>query len=162
VNNNRLVKYMDKKYWKETQRLNLKTCIEKEEGSYYSQEISIGDYYLCEIITFDCLDASDIGNVPYCMKASWGEFNITVQRFGELTDEDIHKAIGFCLKQLDHFGFWNVTLDGELIDARNWHLYTWSTDAIRMWNDMLKRKNERSKQESKSKSKKTNKRNKKQ
>ena len=87
MNNTQLVKYMEKKYWKENQRLNLETRIEKEEGSYYSQEIICGDYSLCEIQTFDCLYPSEVGITPYCMKCDWTGFNITVQRFGELTDE---------------------------------------------------------------------------
>jgi len=140
MTNKQLVKYINKKYWKDGQRLNCETCYEKEEGHNYSQEIKIGDYYLCEITTFDCLDVSELGSVPYCMSMPWGEFNITVQRFGELTDKDIHKAIGYCLKQLRTFWLFNVYLDGEHIDANCRHEYSWGTDALRNWNDMLKRK----------------------
>ena len=140
MNNTQLRKYIEKKYWKENQRLNFKTCVEKEEGSYYSQEITIGDYYFCEIITLDCVDVSELGSIPYCIKCDWGEFLITVQKFGELTDEDVHKAIGYCLKQLDSYWLFNVCLDGEIIDARCRHLYTWGNDALRQWNEMLKKK----------------------
>jgi len=140
MNNTQLRKYIEKKYWKENQRLNFKTRAEKVKGNYYSQEITIGDYYFCDIITYDLLDVSDLGSMPYCVTAPWGEFIVTVQKFGELTDEDVHQAIGYCLKQLNSYWLFNVCLDGDLIHPRHRHLYTWSTDALRQWNDMIKRK----------------------
>jgi len=136
---NKFKKYLEKKYWKENQRLKLETRIEKEEGSYTYQEINCDDYSFCEIQTFDCLYPSEIGTVPYCYKSSWGEYIITVPKFGELTDQDIEKAIAYCLSLLNMFGVWNIELDGELINGRIFNDYTLDSNDLRQWKENIKR-----------------------
>ena len=147
MRNSQLLKYMEKKYWKENQSLDLKTEIEKEDGRYYWQEISCGDYYLCEIQTYDSLYPSEWGSTPYCFKPPWTGFLITVPKFGGLTDEDVHKAIAFCMSQLTRYGIWNVRLDGERIQGRLWNDYTLSAESLHEFKEAVKNHNERSKKE---------------
>ena len=139
---NKFKKYLEKKYWKENQRLKFKTRANKEKGNYYSQDIECGDYSFCEIQTFDCLYQSAVGTTPYCYIASWGGYIITVPKFGELTDEDVEKAIAYCLSLINMFGIWNIELDGKLINGMIFHDYALESDYLRQWKENLKRSND--------------------
>ena len=138
MTNTQLIKYMEKKYWKEDQHLNLTTELEKDKPYY--QDICVDDYYLCEIQTLDWIYPSEWGCTPYCFKPDWTGFVITVPKFGVLIDADVHKAIAYCLKQLKRYGLWNVYLDGEHIDGHIWNEYTMGYEALHEWKEMLRRK----------------------
>jgi hypothetical protein len=134
-----LKEYLEEKYFKEGQKLQLTTSVEKEEGRYFAQEIEVGDYDLCEIRTFDCLDCSQVGHVPYCIKSPWGEYEVTVQRFGELTDGDVEKAIAYVLGLLGSWSIWNIYLDGKMIDRKLSHDYTYDSDFLRQMSKWKKK-----------------------
>ena len=94
MNYKKIRKYLEKKYWKDKQKLQLNFHYADEEGRpRYTQCITCGDYFLCEIQTFNNLYDSQLGHTPYYINEHDWEPMITVQKFGELTDEDIHLAI---------------------------------------------------------------------
>lgn len=132
--------FLGKNYWKDNQKLSLKTSNDSKEqkknNQYYSQEIEIKEHILCEIDTFDCYKYScKLGSIPYCQRSDWGNWLITVPTFEQLTDKDIHKAIGYVLKQISDWHLWNVYLNDKHIPILHFHNYERDGEILRGFND---------------------------
>ena len=134
-------KLLEKNYWKDDQKLLFKTYLDTKEmkrrKQYYSQEIGIGDNYLCEIDTFDSYKYStSLGAIPYCQRSEWGNWLITVPKFGQLTDDDIYKAIGYVLRQINSFWLWNIYLNKKHIPILKFHNYEKNSETLREFKGM--------------------------
>lgn len=134
-------KLLEKYYWKDKQKLLLETGIDtkaqKKNNQYYSQEICYNGHYLCEIDTLDCYKHStSLGAIPYCQRSDWGNWLITVPKFGQLTDKDIYKAIGYVLKQISSWHLWNIYLNGKHIPILIFHNYEKDSETLKEFKEM--------------------------
>ena len=103
-----LKELLEEGYWKDDQHLNLTW---DNGGSVYYKDKELFEIRTLESIKYeDCL-----GSVPYFIKRDNSWFDCTVQHFGELTKEDVIKAIGYFLNLLDCFLLFNVYLDNKQI-----------------------------------------------
>lgn len=129
-------KLIDKYYRKDKQKLLLETYVDtkeqKKHNVYYSQTIFYKDDCLCEIATFECYKhSSSLGSIPYCKRSEWGDWLITVPKFGQLTDKDIYKAIGHVLKQINKWWLWNIYLDNKHVSILKTHNYQRDSETLR-------------------------------
>ncbi|MCK9542948.1 MAG: hypothetical protein M0R03_13055 [Novosphingobium sp.] len=120
--------YLKEKYYKDNQRLLLTLrYVDSKKYPRYDQEVECGNITLLRIQTFNCLYNYEPGYIPYCIRNYWDGYTVTVQKFGQLTNEEIHKAIGYVLHQYSKdtlFIPWNVYLDGKHIWTNNTRIYT--------------------------------------
>ena len=95
------------------------------------------DYSFCDIQTWDEIDEEIIAHTPYCQRTTyWDGYMITVPKFGELTDEDISKAIGYVLRCIEResisfFTLYNTYLDGVHIKVNWFDDYKYVEDMLR-------------------------------
>ena len=150
MNNKKLLKYLRKNYYPAGQKLKLKGWVDAEaqlkEKVYFHQEVYYKDYYICDIQTWDCVPFDEIAHTPYCMKCEWGGWCINVPKFGQLTDEDIAKAIGYTIRRLselddDFFGFWNIYFEDKHIQTLYRNDWEWETETLRQMTIMKGKKN---------------------
>ena len=100
-------KILDTHYFKNDQKLCLEGIYDeqyaKADHAFYDQEICLKNYgHICFYIqTWSSLEnPQDIGHTPYCINhLEYGGYIITVPKFGELTQEDITKAIRYWLHE---------------------------------------------------------------
>jgi len=116
MHNWELKEFIREKYMKDKQNLNLIGHF-VDEPPIYDQEVLFDDYnWFLEIRTYDMCYFGERGYQPYYIKKD-GFHCITVPKFGELTKEDIAKAIFYVLNQIDAWLIFNVTYNEE----RVWH-----------------------------------------
>lgn len=133
MNSKQMRKYMHDNYWKDDQKLLLETWYDvkdmKKRKSYFEQEINYKDYTFIHIQTWDMLRYTEsIAHTPYCMKGEFCCYQITVPKFGQLTDDDIAKAIAHVLRQVKCYFVFNFYLDGNHIahfSRNNYEMDTW-------------------------------------
>ncbi len=129
-------KFLEKYYRKDNQKLLLETWvdtkIQKKNKQYFSQDIAYKEHILCEIDTLDIYKySSSLGSIPYCQRSEWGNWLITVPKFGELTDKDTYKAIEYILKQIDRWRMWNIHLNKKYISFSYFHDYERDSETLR-------------------------------
>ena len=93
--------YTDLKYLKKSKRF-----------MYTFDDIFCNDYFCFTIQTLDCVEPELWGSTPYILSKD-SFVTITVHKFGNLTEDDIKKAIKKYLKYIDCFcinAFWNNKL----------------------------------------------------
>ena len=119
--------FLEETYEKNLQNLSLEGWIDEKDGrelgNFTEQEIDInadGKHYypFIRIQTFSNLQHEDsdiVGSIPYCMKEE-STIKITVPKFGELSKEDIHKAIRYVIRELlSPALIFNVYYEGEQV-----------------------------------------------
>jgi len=136
MNNKEMKKYINNYYWANNQLLKLTSNFEAIEGSYWEQIIFLKDNILCYIQTWDMLKyTEDIAHTPYCIKTEDG-WQITVPKFGDLTKEDIIKAIYYIVYQGKYGLIFNIELDKEPIYYNNLvHNYGFDISTLRSLNE---------------------------
>ena len=154
MNNKKLKKYLNKIYWKNKQHLKLKGWVDVEAQKlnevYTSQEVYINNVTFIDIQTWSVFGYNYdlISYTPYCEKATeWTGYVITVPKFGQLTDEDIDKAITYTLHRINEDAcddiwlmVWNIEFDGRRIEKKINNRYTLDSVEIREWNNLDKLK----------------------
>ena len=118
MNNKQMEKYICDNYWKDNQKVLLETWYDakdmKKKNSYFEQELNYKDYTLINIQTWDMLKYTDsIAHTPYCIHGKFCIYQVTVPKFGQLTEKDIAKAVSYVLRQLECLPIFNIYLDGE-------------------------------------------------
>jgi len=141
MNIKKFAKYIEKNYYNDDQKLLLEGWVDekaqRESHCYFSQEVYYKDFGLCDIQTWDCVNEERIAHTPYCERMTfWDGYIITVPKFGELTDEDIAKAIGYVLKCIEEesnsfFSIYNVYFDKVHIDWNRTKNYTLDSEMLR-------------------------------
>ena len=138
MNNKQLKKYLEKHYWKNKQWLNLTAWIDekycKKRNNYFCQEVCCDDITFLEIRTWDYFsgDPNRIAYTPYCEKAEWTGYLITVPKYGELTDEDISKAIHYVFRhELKLWLLFNIKFEKRRMNHPPIQYYKYDTETIR-------------------------------
>ena len=133
--NESIDKYLEDNYYKDNQSLNIENFTDtkwaKKHKRFDAVECFYKDYGFLDIQTLDCVEPSRLGHIPYCIKVDWG-WSITVQRFGQLTDADIDKALIYLLKEVLELGLiWNIRFEGRLIRNNLFNDYRFDSDFLR-------------------------------
>jgi len=140
MNDKKLKEYLEKKYFEDDQNLKLEFWYDekhmKKHNEYFSQEVYCGDYVLFFIQTYEILKyTKTIAHTPYCIKNELGYYNITVPKFGQLTDKDIEKAVAYVFKQLKLYLICNVSIKNKLINRYLKHSYQGNLNLLRLENE---------------------------
>lgn len=149
LENRKLRNAIDKLYWKNDQVLYLhnrydeKDC--RKKGTYFYDAVYVqgkkdGEYYtyhLFDIQTYSNLIGKiQLGSTPYFMVGKFGYLEVTIPKFGQLTDEDIFKAIEYYFDNAEfHFPLliFNIQYNNKQVWAPHnfrFPLYRSSTENI--------------------------------
>lgn len=137
-----VAKKLSKYYWENKQHINFQSHYEDIFNSVDTECCVIDPRknrcILCtRIQTFSNLDLWKLGNQPYYIyDPDYNEVTITIQRFGNLTQEDVANALYYITKQFKgvSYLFFNIQLDGENYNkyvTKSYPIYCFDPESLR-------------------------------